>query len=270
MQEYLGNNIVFIVGCPRSGTTWLRMLLASDPSIHSGAESYIFAWYIGSQLRNWHKDVERTSTKIGMSTYMKESEFLFALRQYMESLLKPMVNDLRDGEIFVEKTPEHALYIKEIAELLPKCKFVHILRDGRDVVSSLLAISKQTVGSWAPHSARIAAKMWTDYVLGVRKSSKNIPSNQFYELRYEDLHKATIETLKPIFEFMEVEWQEEIMINAVKRLNANVPGLKKVGFAKKAAPGGWKEELSPTQKALVWIQIHKVMKDLGYVWKFPW
>jgi LPS sulfotransferase NodH len=199
MQDYLGDNIIFIVGCPRSGTTWLRNLLGSDPSIHTGPESFLFARYIGSPLRSWQKDA-RGTRKIAMAEYMSDQEFLFALRQFMGNLLSPMIKDLGTDEIFVEKTPEHAFYMKEIYELLPKCKFIHILRDGRDVVSSLLAYSKtERGGTWAPHSARKAARMWTGYVRTVRTNSRDIPPDQFLEIRYENLFSATLDSLKTIF-----------------------------------------------------------------------
>lgn len=51
--EYGGHNVVFLVGSPRSGTTWVQRLLASHPQIQTGQESHLFAAYIGPQLRAW-------------------------------------------------------------------------------------------------------------------------------------------------------------------------------------------------------------------------
>ena len=46
-----GSNLVFLVGCPRSGTTWLQRLLAGHPDVHTGQESNLFKDYISPQMR---------------------------------------------------------------------------------------------------------------------------------------------------------------------------------------------------------------------------
>ena len=57
--EYTGHNMVFIVGAPRSGTTWLQRLLATHPRIRTGQESKLFRWYIAPQLRMWAMETTR-------------------------------------------------------------------------------------------------------------------------------------------------------------------------------------------------------------------
>jgi aminoglycoside phosphotransferase (APT) family kinase protein len=51
--------MVFLVGCPRSGTTWHQKLLASHPRIRSGEESHFFSLYVGPQLRAWNDQKTR-------------------------------------------------------------------------------------------------------------------------------------------------------------------------------------------------------------------
>src|SRR5258708_16130926 len=56
--EYSGSDMVFVVGCPRSGTTWVQRLLATHPRIRTGQESDVFDQYIGPQLRAWEQELK--------------------------------------------------------------------------------------------------------------------------------------------------------------------------------------------------------------------
>src|SRR5206468_6090806 len=113
-----GSNLAFVVGCPRSGTTWVQRLLATHPRVRTGQESYFFGSYIGPQLRAWKRhaaDFGRGA--IGPACYFSQEEFLAILGRYAAMLLAPMVEGLPPGGLFVEKTPQHGLFIPEIVAL---------------------------------------------------------------------------------------------------------------------------------------------------------
>lgn len=293
-DNYKGHNLVFIVGCPRSGTTWLQRLLACHPKVHTGQESDVFDEYIGPQLRAWRRDLDPSTHgrgAIGLACYHREEEFLALLKEYMMKLLEPMIGDLKPGEIFLEKTPSHALFIPEIMELLPESRFIHIMRDARDVVASLLAASKSWGSYWAPKSAVSATRMWINHVQAVHESSKTLTANQFCEIRYENLHVSPLETLKGVSEFLKLQWDEKEMQNAIEQ---NRPEVAKKGggtmisvggeyskksdsfvrepegFIRKARLSAWKEDLSFIDKSLVWIFGRKMMDKAGYHWLLPW
>lgn len=86
------NPVVFIVGCPRSGTTLLRVAGEDGPVAYSQFVSGLFDLYGRSRS-------------------------------------KPLAGD---------KTPGHVRRIPELHALWPRAKFVHIVRDGRDVGLSVL------------------------------------------------------------------------------------------------------------------------------------
>src|SRR5205085_953700 len=60
-RDYAGANLLFVVGCPRSGTTWIQRLLATHPCVRTGQESDLFDLYIGPQLRTWQHELETDS-----------------------------------------------------------------------------------------------------------------------------------------------------------------------------------------------------------------
>src|ERR1700682_5616707 len=76
--EYTGANLLFVVGCPRSGTTWVQRLLATHPGIRTGQESDVFDQYIGPQLRTWQHELDPQASGrggVGLGCYFQDGEF---------------------------------------------------------------------------------------------------------------------------------------------------------------------------------------------------
>jgi hypothetical protein len=286
-RDYEGHNLLFVVGCPRSGTTWVQRLLASHPQVRTGQESNLFMHYVGDQLRNWRGEAEEVRGGMGLSCYFTEAEFLLILKTYLVTLLHPMVGNLAPGELFLEKSPSHGRYLPEILELLPQARVIHVLRDGRDVISSLLA-SDEWLSSWAPRDAVQAAGWWTGNVKTIRDSLAKWPRNQFHEIRYESLSRTPVEVLRGCADFLGLEWDPRDIASAVdanhaSKARANGGGtpiplsgevakrsgptvVEPKGFIRKAVPGGWKDDLNLFEKFRVWRAAHKLMDELGYHW----
>jgi hypothetical protein len=286
--DYAGERLVFVLGCPRSGTTWVQRLLSCHPRVRTGQESNLFIDSIGLQLRRWRRGLSlRERSGVGLACYFTEPEMLELLREFMLKLLQRMLAPLEDGEIFVEKTPDHALYLAEIIEMLPAGRIIHVIRDPRDVVASLIAASRGWASEslWAPRSARQGAKLWMKSVKTVQKTIENTQTKQVLEVRYEDLYDSPIPSLKRIAEFVGLEWTEEQML-AVVEANRFAPGGKAdqpsiplsgqaaltfgprvidpEGFLRKGKPGSWKSDLSPIDKFWVWKLARECARENGY------
>src|SRR5581483_10976834 len=85
LMEYAGANLVFVVVCPRSGTTWVQRLLASHPCVHTGQESDVFDIHIGPQLQAWRRELEVGSSGrggVGLGCYFRDAEFVSILKRY--------------------------------------------------------------------------------------------------------------------------------------------------------------------------------------------
>jgi hypothetical protein len=76
------HNLVFIVGCPRSSTTWLQRLLASHPAIKTGPETDMFSNYVGRAIRAFRADRHRPRRK-GLQCYLSEADFLALQRSFV-------------------------------------------------------------------------------------------------------------------------------------------------------------------------------------------
>ncbi len=101
------------------------------------------------------------------------------------------------------KQPEY-LYanIDTIFELHPDMKFIHIVRDGRDVVSSM--ITQPWASRYSPDQRfSVAVEKWSSVLEEGWKREQRIPKNQLHTLRFEDLVVHPVKVIKALFEFIE-------------------------------------------------------------------
>jgi hypothetical protein len=291
MGTELGSNLVFIVGAPRSGTTWVQRLLAAHPRVRTGQESKLFRSYISPQMAAWRWEAEReqhphTATGrggTGLSCYLTEEQFLPLLRGYTQRLLDAMTPGLGPGDLFVEKTPAHALCLPEIRLLLPEARIIHILRDGRDVVASLLAAQRSWGAGWAPHAASSAAATWALFVRAVRDNA--CAPTHFREIRYEQLASEPEGTLRDLLGFLDLESDEgqiaaAVRANAADEVRSGRGTAIQLGgrfadtgtvrdppeFIRRALAGGWRHDLTPFEKFATWRRAGDLLNELGYEW----
>ena len=97
-----------------------------------------------------------------------------------------------------DKSPGYALHIRRIAKLLPEARFVHLIRDGRDV-----RLSQLERGSDHPTVAR-HARRWKRRVEIGRKQGAEV--EHYMEVRYEDLVTDPVSELSRICEFSQLEF----------------------------------------------------------------
>lgn len=293
-SKYTGQNIIFIVGCQRSGTTYLQRLLASHTKIKTGQESFLFNWYLAPLLEAWEKrelkSLQAGRGGVGMHCYFTDGEFRTILHNFMLTMMQPMIGNLQKDELFLEKTPDHAFSLETMVKLLPNARFIHILRDARDNAASLLAAGRTWGKDWAPHHAYAAAKLWVKYEQAIQEGKKIIPQGQFYEVKYEELIDSPVETMIKLCQFFGIEWDKVSLEDAVKRNKpesvqesgtkiirggefAKVSGevvQEPKGFVRKAQPGSWKHDLKFYEKWQVWLSARQMMRSEGYPWKYPW
>jgi len=277
-----GENLAFIVGCPRSGTTWLQRLLATHPQIKTGQESRVFV-YIGSQFRLWRQDLASAGVMgrggTGLACYLNEEEFLAIQKKYLASILGPMLKELPPGQIFLEKTPEHALFIPEIVRLLPAAKIIHLVRDPRDVVASLLAAARSWGRPWAPRQVKSAVRKWHQHVSAAQTAGELLTPGQFWEIRYEDLYDNPVKWLREAASFLQLPWSDTEIGLAVAANTADelrqgkgtpIPIYGEHGkqpnsvvrepkdFVRQARPGSWREDLTLLERWRLWYALHRI------------
>lgn len=149
---------IFVVGCPRSGTTLVQAMIARHPDVFSLRETYFFESLLGDAQLRWGDREARPTRRWYHRAGLAQSWGRRRLRQ-LEQAHAPrwwspmprrwtacvrrytaMLDDAasRQRRIhWVEKTPNHLLFLDEMADCIPDAQFVHVLRNGVDVVASV-------------------------------------------------------------------------------------------------------------------------------------
>jgi hypothetical protein len=247
--------------------------------------------YVGPLLRTWQQELRVDSSGrggVGLACYFTDAEFRQALKSYVLQLLQPMVGGLQPGEVFVEKTPSHVMFVPEIHTLLPRARFIHVLRDARDTVASLLSASRTWGRAWAPRRAAHAARTWVTHVHAARNARRQLPAEQFFEVRYETLHADGISVLRALSDWLDLSWPDADLRAALER---NSPDAARAGrgtpiplggefaggvvrepegFIRQARAGTWRTDLSLADKLAVWRVAGPTMARTGYAWATPW
>lgn len=149
---------IFVVGCPRSGTTLVQAMIARHPDVFSLRETYFFESLLGDAELRWGDREARSTRRWYHRAGMAQSWGRRRLRE-LEQAHAPrhrgslprrwtacarryaaMLDGAADSQQrmhWVEKTPNHLLFLDEIADCIPDARFVHVLRNGMDVVASV-------------------------------------------------------------------------------------------------------------------------------------
>ncbi len=144
---------VFLVGCPRSGTTLLQALLGAHKDIASFPESHIFTkgrmarlapgLVARRNLETFTRAVEANSLYGRRKLALRSQTYQLDLIHLLDKLTVE-----RQKRVWIEKTPEHVLFIPKIRMLAPTSKFIHLIRDGRAVVASLYEVTRTHADVW--------------------------------------------------------------------------------------------------------------------------
>lgn len=282
---------LFVVGAPRSGTTWLQRLLGAHPEIASGQETGLFAAYLRPWVRQWERQLPedrehwRRQRHRGLPALLEVEQFEGLLAQVVEQVYGQLVK-LKPGARYVlDKDPGNALVVDLILRICPSARVLHIIRDGRDVTASMVAAGRSWGGAWAPEDLMWAAEAWQRYVRTAREAGRR--TDRYLEVRYEDLLTRGVDVLAECFEFCDIavsrsECERLFAAAAFRRDAANRPPPDPLlwsgevvrrlggppdepeGFYREGRAGGWRESWTPLQALTFSRTAGGLLVELGY------
>lgn len=196
---------IVVFGAPRSGTTYLGEILNSHPEVFISHEIRIFSWLHESLSVLPMKDEFIASYR---------NEFTQYLRQQYPDLIRAFYQRLKpDARYWGDKNPHYADKrslgcLATIADLFPKSKFIHIMRDGRDVVASLVRKKDNQGNPWVDFGQ--AHDTWVSHVTIGTSFGATLPPNRYFELRYEDLIRDDIRVARSTFDFLGIAFHPDV------------------------------------------------------------
>jgi hypothetical protein len=199
-------DMVFLVGLPRSGTTWLQKLLGNHPDIGTAQESHLFNHFLGSQINAWDHMIafEDGRGGIGVPAYQKENEFLDMLHRQVREVLSKC-DEYEKGSVFVEKTPDHIRHILDIQRVLPEARIVLMMREPADIIESMLSAGSGWGRHWAPGSIVSAIRLCYYFSRKAHADYKLADQSKIHVIRYEDLRQDSSSVLRSLLTFMKVD-----------------------------------------------------------------
>lgn len=283
--------VPFVVGCPRSGTTLLAVMLDSHPALAVPPETAFLGHVATLQgpatgLRERFFEIV-TSDQVMVSNWMDfgldRDAFLRRLAaiepftvaggvqafyaMYAESEGKPHYGD---------KTPAYVFLMPAIAELLPQAHFIHVIRDPGDTALSLRK-------TWfAPtQDLRELGEGWRRHIEAGRRASAVLP--RYIEVRFEDLVLKPEHELRRLCEFLALPWDPAMLdyrargAARVARLQARFAWNRMISREERQGIhanlmrepdidrlGVWRKEMSAAERRELEAAAGPMVRELGY------
>lgn len=265
--------LVFLVGCPRSGTTWLQLLLAQHPAVATLPETHIFPDYVSPLLAK-HRGSDPARV-VGLGAIVGAEEFRDLCRDLVTKVLARALEDKPAATVILEKTPLHLNYTQDILELFPDARFVHIVRDPRAVSASLLDAGRDWGKAWAPQTALDAARMWNRSMLHGLQLRRL--AGACTEVRYEELVASPVDELQRLLRALGLSADRDRCVAAVAACATDNVRSERQGMwvpasmsglvattVRNAAPDGWRTELDGLQIETIEHVTRAMMQEFGF------
>ena len=222
---------IFIIGAPRSGTTLLRLILSAHSTISIPHEftlvenvisyfkeevitqkrvlQFLSEQYKISHFLDWQIDRTLLTSKVTQSTYTQSEIIDLIYRTYIE-VHSPTKTTWGDKNI------NSLTFIPAIVSLFPEARFIHIVRDGRDVAASLQSRRWKfyTLGgstTFFIKHFRGAMLTWVSAINTIKKSLEVVPKSSQITIKYEDLIGETERSIMQLCEFLKIDFEEGIL-----------------------------------------------------------
>ncbi len=204
----LHEDLIFLIGAPRSGTTMLQRMLASHSAIYTHPEPHVITplYYLGyyaivDKAPYDHVNAAEALRELCEELPRGEEDYLDAVRAYASTLYERVLAPSKK-RCFLDKTPAYALVSSFLAKLYPRAKYVvltrHPLAIDHSVAKSFFA------GDYA--AARRANPIVARYVPAIGRFLRERPV-PFVHVRYEDLVRDPEAELCKIFDHLPLPFE---------------------------------------------------------------
>jgi hypothetical protein len=270
LQAVLGRQFIILVGAPRSGTTWLVRMLGEHPSNASvPAELTLFSRYLGPWMEQYAMELENHEKgrwSQGMPMLLDHDAFHTLLQELAARFYERVLQVNPHATHILDKHPYYSQHMPVIDRVLPGCRFIHIIRDGREVAVSMMS-ARRRIGFGAGE-IKGAATNWLQCVTHARAYGAELGPERYLEVRYEDLKQNTAGELARILGFAglgidgaEVERiasEYHISRRQVSRGDASLNELRD------GEGTIWKQKLSLEERYLFHRYAGHLLEQLGY------
>ena len=270
---------VFIVGCPRSGTSFLyHLLLSAGGFAHFRTQMNVYdvlepiygdlrvARNRESAIRDWLRSKAFLASALDPDHIEKKLRADCRSAGEFLRIVMDEVARAQNVDRWIDSTPTNVPHMLRIHRDFPDAQFIHIIRDGRDVALSLDKRSWSRPLPWDKRRSLIAAGLYWEWIVKKGRKYGAALAGHYAEVRYEDLVQDPRKALVAVAEFLEhgldYDRIQHAGVGSVKKpLTAFKEDLSDGRFM---PVGRWKEKFRPDQLAEFEALVGKYLTQLGY------
>ncbi len=274
------NTPFFVIGAGRSGTTLLRLILAGHRRLHIPPETA----YVIPLVRELPFTGALTQEQVDRAVMIMTEDYRWPdmeipaeeLRREATSLQSPSLVDIinivyhrhlarANKERFGDKTPGYIEIVPQLAALYPGARFIHLIRDGRDVAISYIDLD------WERYYDRERFE-WTSAMAKRQEYLHSPYAQQILDVRYEDLVGDVEGTVRRICDFLG-ETFEPTMLDW-RDLISLVPARERHIHGKLSQPPSrdaisvWRHKLTAFECFAMEACMYRDLEQLGYALRF--
>jgi hypothetical protein len=277
------NPFVFIVGCQRSGTTLLQRVLNAHPQVAITPESN---WIPRLAAKPWALTDDGLVTSKLVSRLLAHRKFarlqldekrILAISSgerrvsysFLVSQILDLYGEMQGKPLVGDKTPAYVRSINLLHRLWPAARFVHVIRDGRDVALSMLEWPKVRPKpgdflTWNEDPVSTAALWWDLNVNRGRGAGNSLGPELYYEVRYESLVANPREECAALCAFLHLTFDDRML--QFYAVRGGDPGLEKkcAGLPITQGLRDWRSQMPPEQVENFEAIAGDLLEDLGY------
>lgn len=266
---------LFIVGRGRSGTTLLQAMFDAHPQMALPPETHLVAPLVRRRRRYegppfdaeaFGRDVVSHWAFRGLD--LPAEAVTGEIRERRPTSLGEAIRAVfalyareQGKQRYGDKTPVNVLHMPRIAEVLPEARFVHIIRDGRDVTVSYLEHGLLAGG------VAESAYRWRTQVRRGREDGRRLGTSRYREVRYEALVETPEDVLRDLCDFVELAYTAEMLRHDDPQRVVPPPFRGIHGNVARAPTPGlrdWRRDLDPENVALFEAIAGDLLEELGY------
>lgn len=248
---------IFAGGCSRSGTTLLYSLLNSHSRVSLGLETGL--------LTGMHNiDGLAHRTKLPREQLQRLYQQSRCYSEFTEHVLQALAD--RDAKPrWGDKSPTNVTVLDALFEHFPNAKFIHAIRDGRDVVCSLRTYPPSFGNRYETNPWSLCVERWNTWTrLGMRFRG----DRRYFEIKYEDMTSEPEKTLRTLFEWLEEPWEPAILQQSRLTRVSSHPELSQP--INKTRTGRWIRDMSRDARELFRGEANDLLVALGYAPDAGW
>lgn len=283
------NPYVFTGGCPRSGTTLLQRMLDHHPSLAMANDTHFIPKCLPKAAG--HNDVRLASAvvecvrgyprfkRLGLPSSVVDRAAEQS-KTYVEfvSRIYTEFGAAHGKRLAGEKTPDYIRHIPLLDALFPWARFLHVIRDGRDVALSARSWATKRGRRrgpsrselWDEEPIAVLALWWSRFVVKGRKNGAEVSGGRYLEVRFEALAAEPRQTLEGVLSFLGLPFAEEALLYHRGRTRPKAGRSAKNAWLP-PTPGlrDWRTQMPSRDVELFEALAGDLLDELGYERAFP-